>query len=187
MSHTFSTFQELRVAGFSVDALWSHSTLVGAFARRIAQAEGSDEPTVEASFAAGLLHDFGKLLIGANQPDVFTQILAHAKKDGTSFSEAESKVFANYGHAEIGACLLGIWWLPQAVVESVAFHHHPSQLAAAGFTPATAVHAADVFAHETQSDGLGITAPQLDASYIASLGLESRVAEWRKECAAAKG
>src|ERR1700744_481644 len=37
MSHTFSTFHELRLAGFSVDSLWSHSVLAGAFARRIAQ------------------------------------------------------------------------------------------------------------------------------------------------------
>jgi len=185
MAHTFSTFQELRVAGFSVDALWAHSTLVGAFARRIAQKESSDETIIEASFAAGLLHDFGKLLIGANIPNVFGQILAHATKDACSFAEAEKKVFANYGHAEIGACLLGIWWLPQSIVEAVAFHHRPTQLATApGFNPVTAVHAADVFAHEAQSDGLGIAPPKIDTTHLKALDLEASAEEWRKDCLA---
>jgi HD-like signal output (HDOD) protein/CheY-like chemotaxis protein len=187
MSHTFSTFHELRMAGFSVEALWSHSVLAGAFARRIAQAETSDEEMIEASFAAGLLHDFGKLLIGANMPDMFARILNYGKENSCSFADAEKTVFSKFGHAEIGACLLGIWWLPQAIVEAVAFHHRPGEIAGEKFSPVTAVHAADVFAHEAQSDGLGLSKPQLDAEYIKRLGLEGRVEEWRKDCMANKG
>ncbi len=184
MSHTFSTFHQLRLAGFSVDSLWSHSVLTGAYARRIAQMETSDESVIEASFAAGLLHDFGKLLIGANLPDVFTQILTCAAGEPCSFAEAETKVFANFGHAEIGACLLGIWWLPQAVVQAVAFHHRPSHLSADGFTPATAVHAADVLAHEAESDRFGIIPSSLDTAYLESLGLGDRWPKWRQHCLA---
>jgi len=184
MSHTFSTFHELRLAGFSVDSLWTHSVQAGAFARRIAQLETSDEQIIEQSFAAGLLHDFGKLLIGANAPDRFMQILACAAKEQCSFAEAEANVFANFGHAEIGAGLLGIWWLPQPIVEAVAFHHRPGQFAAEGFSPVAAVHAADVLAYETVANKSPFRPPTLDHEFLKSHGLEERSQLWRQQCLA---
>ncbi|HWD19711.1 MAG TPA: response regulator [Verrucomicrobiae bacterium] len=182
MSHTFSTFHELRLAGFSVDTLWAHSVLAGAFARRIAQIETTDEKVIEEAFAAGLLHDFGKLLIGANQPERLGQILTHATAERCSFAEAEAQVFTSFGHAEIGACLLAIWWLPQSIVEAVAFHHQPGLVAGEGFSAVTAVHAADILAHEALADRFGIPPSKLDVDYLKAQGLEGRWELWRQHC-----
>ncbi len=182
MSHTFSTFHELRLAGFSVDTLWSHCVLAGAFARRIAELETEDERVIEEAFAAGLLHDFGKLLIGANLPDRFAQIVTHAAKENCDFAQAEKTIFPGYGHAEIGACLLGIWWLPQPIVQAVAFHHRPTEAGGEGFSATTAVHAADVLAHEAQPDRSGVQPGKLDTEYLAALGLENHWPQWRQAC-----
>lgn len=182
MSHTFSTFHELKLSGFSVDALWAHCVLAGAFARRVAEAETNDERIIEEAFAAGLLHDFGKLLIGANLPDRFAQIVEHAAKEHTDFGQVEQKIFAGFGHAEIGACMLGIWWLPQPIVRAVAYHHRPAQSGSTKFDTVTAVHVADALAHEAQPDRFGIAPGKVDADYVKALGLENRWPEWREIC-----
>jgi len=60
------------------------------------------------------------------------------------FSEAEYKTFGT-SHAEIGAYLLGLWGLPDPVVEAVACHHRPGQLKLEKSTVLVATHLANVF------------------------------------------
>ncbi len=46
---------------------------------------------------------------------------------GSDFVDAEYAVMKT-SHAELGAYLLGLWGLPDSIVEIVAFHHEPSAL-----------------------------------------------------------
>jgi HD-like signal output (HDOD) protein len=85
-------------------------------------------------------------------------------------------------HADVGAYLLALWGLPDPIVEAVALHHQPSRCAEPEFSPAIAVHAADVFAHEFSGTGTETPPPQLDTAYLARLGLAERVAVWRTAC-----
>lgn len=88
-------------------------------------------------------------------------------------------------HAEVGAYLLGLWGLPNPIVEAVAFHHSPSRSFGEEFTPLTALHVANVLAHERSRTNEGSTVEQLDLTYLAKLGLEERVPAWRDSCGAA--
>jgi HD-like signal output (HDOD) protein/CheY-like chemotaxis protein len=180
--HTVSSFEETKLAGFSVDELWRHSVSTGQMAQKIALMEKGGLEVAEQAFAAGLLHDIGKLLFCANLPGLFAKTLKLAREDKCNFWEAEMQLFPNAGHAELGGCILGIWGLPRPIVEAVALHHSPRQLAGPGFHPLTAVHAADVLDHEMNPDGSVRVPTPLHAGYLAELGLAHRAEHWRRQC-----
>ena len=184
-AHTFSSFEHLRLSGFSSEHLWRHSLLVGRFARQIAQLESSGPEVSEQAFAAGLLHDLGKLMFAANLPRPFMQALAQAREHSCSLWETETPVLGAT-HAELGACLLGIWGLPSPIVEAIALHHHPLSVPAQAFSPLTAVHAANVLAYEASPDPTGLVGPTIDLAYLRQLGLEERFEEWSDHCLASQ-
>ncbi len=140
----------------------------------------------EQAFAAGLLHDIGKLVLCANLPGLFAKILELAREEKCAYWDAETQLFPNAGHAELGGCILGIWGLPQPIVEAVALHHSPRQLAGPGFHPLTAVHAANILDHEMHPDHSVLVPTPIHAGYLAELGLADRVEHWRRQCVTGK-
>jgi HD-like signal output (HDOD) protein len=74
-------------------------------------------------------------------------------------------------HAEVGGYLLGLWGLPDALVEAVAWHHNPGGCPGTAFTPLTAVHVADAIVRAEEG-------AQPDAEYLARLGLSDRWGVW---------
>lgn len=182
LAHTFSSFDQLKCVGFSAEALWEHSVLTGHLARRIASLTDCCPETSEQALSAGLLHDIGKLLFAANLPGPFGQAVSLARAQRCSLWKAESRVFGA-SHPELGACVLAIWGLPIPIVEAVALHHCPARSQEQQeFTPLTAVHVANAFQHEPLANGSGSSQTELDMVYLANLGLEGRIEEWRTRC-----
>ncbi len=181
LAHTFSEFEGLPRVGFSVEELWFHSVLVGQFARQIALLEQQQPDPGEQAYAAGLLHDLGKILFAANLPVPFGQAVTAARQGQTNLHTAETRMLG-VNHAEAGACLLAIWGLPAPLVEAVALHHQPSLATCKAFGPLTAVHAADVFAHQMAPDHPEVLPMELDKAYLQELGLLDRSEFWRRHC-----
>ena len=177
MAHTFSAFDQLQLSGFSIDALWNHCLRTARFAREIARMEEADLDVAEQAFAAGLLHDLGKLLLAANLPEAFRQAIALAREQKRPVWEAESQVLG-VCHAELGACLLGIWGLPAPIVEAVALHHFPLRCSKRAFSPLTAVHASDFITRQSEPPSTLIEA-ELDSDYLAGLKLSDHVEAWQ--------
>jgi HD-like signal output (HDOD) protein/ActR/RegA family two-component response regulator len=101
-------------------------------------------------FTAGLLHDVGKLV--------------HAPRSA---------------HAEAGGCLLGLWGLPDLIVEAVAHHHHPERASPAGMSTATVIFVADGLAHEV-APASGAPPPAVDDEHLARIGAAGRLPMWRR-------
>jgi HD-like signal output (HDOD) protein len=184
LAHTVSSFDQTKLAGFSVEALWRHSLSAGQVAQKIALMEKGGLEAAEQAFAAGLLHDLGKVILCANLPDLFAKILALAREDKCAYWDAEAQLLPNAGHAELAGCVLSIWGLPRPIIEAVALHHCPRQLAGPGFHPLTAVHAADILDHEMYPDPSVLIPTPLHAGYLAELGLAHRAEHWRRHCLA---
>jgi len=115
------------VPGYAVEAneLWRHS-LITATAAEIIVRDGVDL-NVEApvAFTVGLLHDMGKLVLGQMlTPDLQTDIRFRIDSKQISRCEAEREVLGT-DHADVGACLLQSWHLPEEIVEATANHHKP--------------------------------------------------------------
>jgi HD-like signal output (HDOD) protein/CheY-like chemotaxis protein len=186
LAHTVSSFNQASLRGFSVEALWRHSVSAGQIAQKIALMEKGGLEVAEQAFAAGLLHDIGKLLFCANLPGLFAKTLELAREEKCTFWDAEAQLFPNAGHAELGGCILGIWGLPRPIVEAVALHHYPRKLGGPGFHPLTAVHAADVLDHEMNPDPAVLVPTPLHAGYLEDLGLAHRAEHWRRLCGAGR-
>jgi putative nucleotidyltransferase with HDIG domain len=182
LAHTFSSFDNLKLVHFSVEDLWRHSVQVGRLARRVAELEKANEDVAEQAFAAGLLHDIGKLLFAANHSGLFGKVLRLAREQHCNLWEAEAQILPGVGHAELGATVLGIWGLPKTITEAVALHHRPWRQRGHGFSTITAVHVANIVDHDNHPDPTIIMPSQINTAYLKDLGLAERVEAWRQGC-----
>jgi putative nucleotidyltransferase with HDIG domain len=171
----FSQFEGLKQ--FKVNALWRHCWTTAVLARQICDFEEVDPQRAGYAFVAGLLHDLGKLVIAANDPDKYRSAWELAHRRGISFWEAELELYQT-SHAELGGYLLARWGLPEPVVEAVAFHHRPGLSRDRAFTPLTAVHAANVFSKEHVCDSDAVSQP-VEVDYLQGIGLGDRVEQWQ--------
>jgi putative nucleotidyltransferase with HDIG domain len=176
-AQVFARLDTQLVAEFFVDALWIHSQATGTLARQIAKEEQADQRTTEFAFMAGLLHDVGKLVLAGSRPKQYAEVLDLHRGKGLLLWEAECEVFGS-SHAEVGAYLLGLWGLPDPIVEAVAWHHRPGDLHVDSFCPLTAVHAANCLAHEGPAQSSDSPAAPVDLEYLERIGLGHRLDTW---------
>ena len=127
-------------------SLWDHSFKTAMFAKAISTAEGADARTADSAFTAGLLHDIGKLVLACSLPEKYQQVLRHLDERLGDASSLEQEIFG-CTHGQIGAYLMGLWGLPDMIVETVGWHHNPAQLSPTAFCPLIAVYAANQLQH----------------------------------------
>jgi HD-like signal output (HDOD) protein/ActR/RegA family two-component response regulator len=166
--YVFDTAVPCPPPGLSLTALRGHSMVVAKLARAIAGPLHG-----EAAFAAGVVHDIGKIVLGVGRPDMFGR-LVRLTSDGRSFIAAE-KELARVTHAEIGAYLLGMWGLPFDIVEATAFHHQPSAVPTGDRRLLAALHVADALAQHRDD--------QIDHAFLAAAGFADEFATWQKVAA----
>ncbi len=182
-SGTFDKFKRLKFQGFSVGQLWEHAMETAMLARIIARQAGLDTRDVETAFLAGLLHDIGKLLVAAHLPEKFNAILQIMHTDNSSMALAEL-VTLGTTHAAIGAYLLGLWGLPDTIVEATAYHHSPGTSSKKGLSIPGLIHIANAFAHggPVSPDRRQII-ENLDYQYLEDNDLLGQIREWQAVCA----
>lgn len=175
----FSHFDRARIQSCNLALLWEHSWTTGVLAKRLSAGESRNAQVAEQSFTGGLLHDIGKLVLAANLPELYRAASLLTAHKGMSSAEAERLTFG-CDHAEVGGYILGLWGLPDPVVEAVTYHHCPAWSAATGFSPVTAVHVANALRQQRQASAPAES--QADMDYLATLGLLDRYAEWQDIC-----
>jgi len=177
----FSQFDQRTILQFSIEDLARHCRATGLRARRLAELEHCEQSVEDQYFLAGLLHDVGELILAAGLPEQYTRVLQKATASGEPVWRVEQSEFGAT-HAEVGAYLLGLWGMPNPVVEAVALHHTPAASSARGFSPVIAVHVADALTPERVSPRRGEAETQIDLACIRALGLERRLPEWKRSC-----
>jgi len=175
--HVFSQFEGQSAPGSHWSALWEHSLSVASLAQHIAVSEKSSKQLVDESFTAGLLHDVGKVVLLAEMTKQYGAILDQTAANPAERDSLERETLG-CTHADVGACLMGIWGLPHPLVRAVAFHDRPSESLDTRFSSLTAVHAADAIA-SSQDAALINRDMQLDQNYLAGLGLADKESLWR--------
>ncbi|NLH50424.1 MAG: HDOD domain-containing protein [Myxococcales bacterium] len=177
-SHVFSQVRQSRLQDFSLDRLWKHSMLVGGGARAIAHAAGGDARAVDYAFTAGMMHDVGKLILANEMSAEYKRMRKTAGARNLPIAIVEQESLAAT-HAEVGAYLLGLWGLPDPILEAVAYHHQPGISLVKNLGPLAAVHVADALADELIPDPDAGGSP-LDLPYLTHLGIADRVTEWQR-------
>ena len=171
-AQAFSSFHSARVKHFSADALWMHLMKCGELARTIMRREHATFAEAEEAFTAGMLHDMGKLMLADSLPEEFQQALLRAGAEKIPLAEAEQEIFGAT-HTGLAAYLFGLWGLPAAIVEAVAFHQTPEKSELKNFSALTAVHVANALADESD-------AASLNLDYLAEIGVADHLEDWRE-------
>lgn len=161
----------------NLDALWRHSTHVGGLAKQIATQESDDKMLVDFALMAGSLHDIGQVVLACNLPEEYAKVQEISRRQQSPRWEVECEILG-HSHMEVGAYLIGLWGLPNPIVEAVAYHHNPHDSVSSQFSALTAVHAADALLQPVDD----IDLPSIDAEYITRTGLEHRISAWQELC-----
>jgi HD-like signal output (HDOD) protein len=175
----FAQDDAAKQSGISLDELWEHSVVVAKMAHDITLFQTGDKLLASDALTAGLLHDVGRIVIASNLPKEYAETVKVAKEQKRPLHVQEAAQFGVH-HAQIGAYLMGLWGMPAALVEAVALHHTPSRTPAKDFSLLTAVHVADVFAHENEEGRSELVLPKLDPIYLSALGLDGKPEIWKK-------
>ncbi len=177
----FWQFNQSQSGGLAIEALMNHSMGTGLCARTIAEAEKQEKKVADYAFLAGLLHDVGKLVLATSFRKQYAEVLASEREGDLPVWQAEQNAFGAT-HAEVGAYLMGLWGIPDVIVEALAFHHRPSECFHDRFSPLTAVHVANIFEHERGSAETTRSPAAIDESYLQRLELLDRLAPWGEAC-----
>ena len=126
-------------------------------------------------------------LILLKLPEQYKLINDFIVKNGVDHVNAEYAILKTT-HAELGACLLGIWGIPSNIVEAVAFHHNPSMLLentsikdSTDYAILTSVHVANTLVKKGDCSSDTTVFPYVDMKYLRTFNLTDKLPEWA-EC-----
>ncbi len=152
-----------------VVGLWEHSMGVATAAQIIARQLKLPDP--EEISTAALLHDIGKVVVKINLKEEYDSLIALIAQKDLTMIEAEKELFG-MDHTEVGAWLAKSWFLPEKLVEPIAFHHAVEQ-SSLHSVKTSVVHVADVL---VKAGGFGFSGddivPQIQPAAWKNLGLE---------------
>jgi putative nucleotidyltransferase with HDIG domain len=174
-AHAFDTLKAPPCNGFSIDALQQHSLLTARLAKQLC----SDVTLGAEAFASSVLHDVGKLVLAVGATERFEKVLEEQRASQRPLYEIEIEHFGTT-HGEVGAFLLGSWGLPLTMVETVAYHHMPSNASVDCWPVLAAVHAADALVDLTEYKGVSPDRDhKLDLVFLERAGLTAELPRWR--------
>ena len=139
-------------------AFQSNALAVGLLGRRWFK---GDRRKSDEAFVAGMLRDMGHLVL--------------------SLVQAPAAAAADH-HAALSAYLLGLWGIPHAVIEAVAFHEQPSRIEHDGLEVVDVVHLADCVVSELAASPFQAP-PVLDQERYARLGVVPAKLEEQRQSA----
>lgn len=177
----FSRYDGQSVSPFSIHALWDYSTRTAAIARIVARLEGMDSWVADDAFMAGILHDTGKLVLNTEMPDEYAEVLNRVGGQDALSETVEHEIFGA-GHPEVGAYLIGLWGLPDALVEAVAYHERPSRCRTDHFGALGALHVATRLALSPGILDPCDATPELDMEFLEKTGFDDHWVKWQEAC-----
>lgn len=118
-------FKVQRTGPFGLDAFWRHAAYSASLTQALSTAlPAQQRPKPGLAFLAGLLHNFGHLLMGhlCKQEFAYLNLLA-AERPDISAEELELRTLG-VTHAELGSWLMTAWRLPEEIIVATREHHN---------------------------------------------------------------
>jgi HD-like signal output (HDOD) protein len=137
----------------NMDAFWRHSLCVGVTAKLIAKRRGIDSKSLEEYFAAGLLHDIGKIPLNNALAEEYVRAMSTADRERISIVNAERQVLG-IDHCEAGGVVSDNWKLTGAIADTVRWHHDLEAYSGENGDVLRTIAVADFFANR---EGIGFS------------------------------
>lgn len=121
-----STLLGKSLEGYKLDSgdLWQHSLAVALASKIIAK---KVKPEMENdAFAAGLIHDSGKIVLDKYLLERQSLFEAYMEGGQTTFLEAEKNILG-FDHSEIAALMCQSWKIPNILTTAINYHHNPAR------------------------------------------------------------
>ncbi|NKN34391.1 sensor domain-containing diguanylate cyclase [Marichromatium bheemlicum] len=106
--------------GFDRIYFWQHCLLVAILSRSIGVRIGHPDP--DALYAAGLLHDLGKVILETHGRVRYSDFLAASTNSGNPIRDDE-QTFFGVSHDQVGAVVCEDWELPELICRVQSLHH----------------------------------------------------------------
>jgi len=104
------------------EQFWYHTIGCSVASRVIGQFSSMANP--EELFAAGLLHDIGKVALDYLLHDEFVQAVDLAHNEKIHIAKAERRIFG-FDHSIVGGLLAEKWHFPSKIQTCIKYHHQP--------------------------------------------------------------
>jgi HD-like signal output (HDOD) protein len=146
-----SSKKDFRALG--MEGFWRHSLCVGVTAKLIAKERGVDPKSLEEYFAAGLLHDIGKIPLNNALEQLYVASMSAADRERIPLRTAELRVMG-MDHCEAGGIVSDSWRLTGAIADTVRWHHGLEEYSGDYADVVRTVAVADYFANR---EGIGFS------------------------------
>jgi HD-like signal output (HDOD) protein len=146
-SEVLTGWQRAVRCALDLDSMQAHVQRVA----RVTAALTAGSPCSEEAVLAAFLHDIGYWVLVQERPAQLDQAAVLAVTRDIPMQEAERCVLGT-SHAEIGAYLLGLWGMPNTLVEAIAHHHTPELVGVTRFNTLSALAAALALSGTDDSD-----------------------------------
>ncbi len=104
--------------------LWEHSQKTAFYAYGIARNVYRRKEILDDVYVGGILHDMGKIVFSNIHPDVIDRMMSYCRRQGIPSTLLEA-MSDGIDHAEVGGRLAERWNFPEALVQSIRYHHAP--------------------------------------------------------------
>ncbi len=104
-----------------------HSLSTALLSRMIAKHNNFPNSILEDYFIAGLLHDFGRIVMTIANPEKYGQVIQHTAETGSYILHSE-QAFFGFFHTEVGFALARHWNLSELIQQALLRHHDPTRL-----------------------------------------------------------
>ncbi len=105
---------------FSYRNYWVHSIATAFVSEEITRI--LNLPNEDTAYAAGLLHDIGKIILLISAGEKYRKVVEIVEKEKYTFSSAETKVFG-FDHTDASEFLFDYWELPKRLTVPIHEHH----------------------------------------------------------------
>jgi putative nucleotidyltransferase with HDIG domain len=106
--------------------LWRHSYKTAFYAFNLVKNFYHDKNSIEDIYLGGMLHDMGKIVLAAVQPEMAAKMNLFCERKNIPAVMLED-VRAGMNHAEVGALIAEKWNFPDNLVMAIRYHHTPSR------------------------------------------------------------
>lgn len=137
---------------YTREGLWNHMIGVASVAGLVAERVGGVPP--REAYLAGLLHDLGLILIDQYLHKPFCRVIDRLTED-CDISELEHEIFG-FDHCELGEFVAAKWNLPEHLVKTIRYHHHPLEYDGEHRNLVNVVALANFFCHLKGYSSLGV-------------------------------
>jgi len=119
-----STLPKNRIVdGLNMEGFWHHCLCVAVTSKMLAAKQGIEPRYQEEYFAAGLLHDIGKIPHNAVMASDYMQMVTTADRERKPLFVIEDEI-AGFNHCVTGECIAGLWKLDDSIKDTILYHHN---------------------------------------------------------------